>query len=167
MQNLATIFSNINFQPVQTAVEHNEIHTKPSRDTMQPMISAGKLFEPAITSSKKTMSENLKEEEILEPNPSSSRKSSILKNKQNGSHRRLQRRVSYENEEAISNISEEQMKTMDIDELVSVVESKPSAIQHEINEDSDDVRSFFLEIIFSLSQCSHFISLVFWCFQGV
>ena len=111
---------------------------------MQPMISAGKLFEPTITSSKKTMSENLKEEEILEPNPSSSRKSSILKNKQNGSHRRLQRRVSYENEEAISNISEEQMKTMDIDELASVVESKPSAIQHEINEDSDDVRSFFL-----------------------
>ena len=83
MQNLATIFNNINFQPVQTAVEHNEIHTKPSRDTMQPMISAGKLFEPTITSSKKTMSENLKEEEILEPNPSSSRKSSILKNKQN------------------------------------------------------------------------------------
>ena len=36
------------------------------------------------------------------------------------------------------------MKTMDIDELASVVESKPSAIQHEINEDSDDVRSFFL-----------------------
>ena len=110
---------------------------------MQPMISAGKLFEPTVTSSKKTTSENLKGEEILKPNQSSSSKSSILKNKQNGSNRRLQRRVSYENEEAISNISEQQMKTMDIDELASVVESKPSVVQHEINDDSDDVRPFF------------------------
>lgn len=48
---------------MNTSIDHNAVYSRPTRDTMQPMVSAGKLFEPKITSSKITDNDN----EIMQP----------------------------------------------------------------------------------------------------
>jgi len=49
--------------PMNTSIDHNAVYSRPTRDKMQPMVSAGKLFEPKITSSKIGDNDN----EIMQP----------------------------------------------------------------------------------------------------
>lgn len=150
-------------KPVNTAVDHDAVYTPGSRSTMQPMVSAGKLFEPHSVGeysveSKETVLEPMYDRKKDGPtrntryqNEVGSKTNMLSEDKRTNTGKELYNGKISESankgkgKQSKENIDETNMKTMNLDELESVLHDESQKNTDDDRETGNESDQAFLE----------------------